>query len=143
MRGDPLAKSIHLFTVVTILYLKLLECIPEWAADAGAKRRPWLKNCAWWLSAAVLFVAAVAQAQIDDRTKQLAHDIFKQLIEINTTDSVGSVTAASEAMAQRFPDAGFPENDLRILGPNDRKKKPVVRLRGSAKHEPVLLIGNF
>ena len=102
-----------------------------------------MKNCAWWWSAAVLFVAAVAQAQIDDRTKQLAHDIFKQLIEINTTDSVGSVTAASEAMAQRFRDAGFPESDLRILGPNDRKKNLVVRLHGSEKHKPVLLIGHL
>jgi len=88
-------------------------------------------------------VAAVAQAQIDDRTKQLAHDIFKQLIEINTTDSVGSVTAASEAMAQRFRDAGFPESDLRILGPNDRKKNLVARLHGSGKHKPVLLIGHL
>ncbi len=44
----------------------------------------------------------------DTATRQLAHDIFKQLIEINTTDSVGSVTAAAEAMAQRFRDAGFP-----------------------------------
>src|SRR5689334_9443600 len=32
----------------------------------------------------------------------LAHDIFKQLIEINTTDSVGNVTTAAEAMAKRF-----------------------------------------
>src|SRR5207253_9995017 len=80
---------------------------------------------------------------IDDQTKQLAHDIFKQLIEINTTDSVGSVTAASEALAQRFRDAGFPESDLRILGPNDRKKNLVVRLHGSGKHKPVLLIGHL
>ena len=41
----------------------------------------------------------------DATTRKLAHDIFKQLIEINTTDSVGSVTAASEAMALRFRDA--------------------------------------
>ena len=106
-------------------------------------RRFRLKNCAWWLSAAVLFVAAVAQAQIDDQNKQLAHDIFKQLIEINTTDSVGSVTAASEAMAQRFRDAGFPDSDLHILGPNDRKKNLVVRLHGSGKHKPILLIGHL
>ena len=84
-----------------------------------------------------------SNAQIEDSTKQLAHDIFKQLIEINTTDSVGSVTAASEAMAQRFRDAGFPESDLRILGPNDRKKNLVVRLHGSGKHKPVLLIGHL
>ena len=82
-------------------------------------------------------------AQIDDSTKQLAHDIFKQLIEINTTDSVGNVTTASEAMAQRFRDAGFPESDLHILGPNNRKKNLVVRIHGSGKHKPLLLMGHI
>jgi acetylornithine deacetylase/succinyl-diaminopimelate desuccinylase-like protein len=82
-------------------------------------------------------------AQVDDATRQLSHDILKQLIEINTTDSVGNVSTASEAMAQRFRDAGFPESDLHILGPNDRKKNLVVRFHGSGKHKPVLLIGHL
>jgi acetylornithine deacetylase/succinyl-diaminopimelate desuccinylase-like protein len=84
-----------------------------------------------------------ANAQLDDATKQLSHDIFKQLIEINTTDSVGSVTAASEAMARRFRDAGYPDEDIYIGGPNDRKKNVVIRLHGSGKHKPVLLIGHL
>lgn len=89
-------------------------------------------------------ISLSASAQMDDAaTRQLAHDIFKQLIEINTTDSVGSVTAASEAMAQRFRDAGFPASDIQVLGPNDRKKNVVVRLHGSGKHKPVLLIGHL
>ena len=81
----------------------------------------------------------------DEATRRLAVDIFKQLIEINTTDSVGSVTAAAEAMAQRFRDAGFPESDIHVMGPssNDRKKNVVVRLHGSGKHKPVLLIGHL
>src|ERR1700724_3229498 len=82
-------------------------------------------------------------AQADEPTRRLSLDIFKQLIEINTTDSVGSVTAASEAMAQRFRDAGFPDRDIHVLGPNDRKKNVVVRLHGSGKHKPVLLIGHL
>src|SRR5437588_9642459 len=79
----------------------------------------------------------------DAATRRLAVDIFKQLIEINTTDSVGSVTAAAEAMAQRFRDAGFAESDIQVMGPNDRKKNVVVRLHGSGKHRPVLLIGHL
>lgn len=93
------------------------------------------------LCAALL--GASCSAQLDDSTKRLSHDIFKQLIEINTTDSVGSVTAAAEAMAQRFRDAGFPESDIHIAGPNDRKKNLVVRYHGSGKHKPVLLIGHL
>ncbi len=94
------------------------------------------------LCAAALFTPDT-HAQIDDPTKQLAHDIFKQLIEINTTDSVGNVTSASEAVAKRFRDAGFPESDIHVLGPNDRKKNLVVRFHGSGKHKPVLLIGHL
>ena len=93
--------------------------------------------------ACAVLLVPIANAQVDDSTKQLSHDIFKQLVEINTTDSVGSVTAAAEAMAQRFRDAGFPDEDIRIGGPNDRKKNVVVRLHGSGKHKPVLLIGHL
>lgn len=97
----------------------------------------------WSLTFAFLLLAIASQSQMDDATRQLSHDIFKQLIEINTTDSVGNVTTASEAVAGRFRDAGFPESDIRILGPNDRKKNLVVRLHGSGKHRPVLLIGHL
>jgi acetylornithine deacetylase/succinyl-diaminopimelate desuccinylase-like protein len=90
-----------------------------------------------------LFFTAASRAQVDDATRKLSHDIFKQLIEINSTDSVGSVTAAAEAMAQRFRDAGFAEADMQILGPNERKKNLVVRLRGTGKHKPLLLIGHL
>ena len=93
----------------------------------------------------VLFITSDSQSQIDDATRKLSHDIFQQLIEINSTDSVGNVTTASEAMAQRFRDAGFADADLQILGPNDkdRKKNLVVRLHGNGKHKPILLIGHL
>ena len=90
-----------------------------------------------------VLLAPIANAQLDDSTKQLAHDIFKQLIEINTTDSVGNVSTAAEAMAQRFREAGFADTDIHIGGPNDRKKNVVVRYHGSGKHKPVLLIGHL
>lgn len=92
---------------------------------------------------AVLFslvVADPARAQVDDATKKLSHDIFKQLIEINTTDSVGNVTTAAEAMAQRLRDAGFPESDIQVLGPNDLKKNMVARIHGAGTSKPILFI---
>ena len=85
----------------------------------------------------------LAKAQNLDPTNQLARDIFKQLIEINTTDSMGNVTTAAEAMAQRLRVAGFSENDLHIAGPNDRKKNLVVRLKGAGRRKPVLFIGHL
>jgi acetylornithine deacetylase/succinyl-diaminopimelate desuccinylase-like protein len=105
-------------------------------------RRTWLVLlCSLFLC--FLFFTPATQAQIDDATRKLSHDIFKQLIEINSTDSVGSVTAAAEAVAQRFRDAGFAETDMQLLGPNDRKKNLVVRLHGTGKRKPLLLIGHL
>jgi acetylornithine deacetylase/succinyl-diaminopimelate desuccinylase-like protein len=73
-----------------------------------------------------------------------AHDIFRQLIEINTTDSIGSTTLAAQAMAKRLLDAGFPAADVTVLGPNDRKGNLVARYRGrpGSKLKPVLIIGH-
>lgn len=93
--------------------------------------------------AVFLFMASNMYAQGTDPNHQFAHDIFKQLIEINTTDSSGNVTTAAEAMAQRFRDAGFPASDIYLGGPNDRKHNLVVRLHGARKHRPVLLIGHL
>jgi hypothetical protein len=83
-------------------------------------------------TAAVLLLTGTGHAQTDP-ANALARDIFKELIEINTTDSVGNVTTASEAMAKRLRAAAFAAEDIQILGPNDRKKNLVVRLRGSGK----------
>ena len=38
----------------------------------------------------------------DTETRKLALDIFKQLVEINTTETAGNVTMAIEAIAQRL-----------------------------------------
>src|SRR5215813_5747922 len=83
----------------------------------------------------------VARAQTESAANAEARAIFQQLIEINTTDSIGSVTKASEAMAQRLLDAGFSEKDVRIAGPNARKKNLVVRYHGSGQKKPILFIG--
>jgi len=45
----------------------------------------------------VLLLCSLAFAQSETANHRLAHDVFKQLIEINTTDSTGNVTTAAEA----------------------------------------------
>jgi len=80
------------------------------------------------------------RAQLNNTTKQLARNIYKQLIEINTTDSVGSTTVAAEAMARRLRDAGFPASDVQVLGPNARKGNLVARLHGTGARKPILMI---
>jgi acetylornithine deacetylase/succinyl-diaminopimelate desuccinylase-like protein len=72
-----------------------------------------------------------------------AREIFKQLIEINTTDTPkGNVTTAAAAMQKRFLDAGFAADDVHLLGPDARKQNLVVRMRaaGSPNEKPVLFL---
>jgi hypothetical protein len=46
--------------------------------------------------AGLLLAAGLASAAgMDDATRQLSRDIFRELIEINTTDSVGNTTVAA------------------------------------------------
>jgi acetylornithine deacetylase/succinyl-diaminopimelate desuccinylase-like protein len=92
---------------------------------------------------ASLSLGQFARAQTSETVNQEARAIFKQLIEINTTDSIGNVTKASEAMAQRFLAAGFLQQDVRIAGPNERKKNLVVSFHGTGKKKPVLFIGHL
>ncbi|HWE50530.1 MAG TPA: M20/M25/M40 family metallo-hydrolase [Bryobacteraceae bacterium] len=97
-------------------------------------------------SIAGLLLAASGFAQPNGEPtpqQQLARDIFQQLIEINTTDSVGDNTKAAEAMAMRFRAAGYPEADIHLLGPAPRKGNLVVRLHGTGPARPVLFIGHL
>ena len=95
------------------------------------------------LFSTLLVSPCTATAQIDGQTRKLAHDIFEQLIDINTTDSVGNVTTAAKAMQQRLLDAGFAKEDMYLGGPNDRKENLVVRYRGTGKEKPILFIGHL
>jgi acetylornithine deacetylase/succinyl-diaminopimelate desuccinylase-like protein len=71
--------------------------------------------------------------------RKLAHDIFKELIEINTTSVYGS-TKAAEAMASRLKSAGFTDSDISVIGPDPQHKNLVVRYKGKAGLKPVLFI---
>ncbi len=81
-----------------------------------------------------------AKAQADPA---LTRQIFKELIEINTTISTGSTTVAAEAMAKQLKAAGFTDADIFIGGPNDRSGNLVVRLRGTGKRKPILLLAHL
>src|SRR6186997_1342533 len=95
--------------------------------------------------ASLLIGALDLSAQTLAAHQQLARDVYKQLIEINTSDSVGDNTAAAEAMAARFRAAGFPAADIFVGGPAPRKGNLVVRYRGrpGASQKPILLLAHL
>ncbi len=95
------------------------------------------------LALSVAASVAAAPPALDPKTKQLAFDIYKELVEINTTNSSGNNTTAAEAMAARLKAAGFPAADVQVLAPNPRKGNLVARLHGTGKEKPLLLLAHL
>ncbi len=88
---------------------------------------------------------AAAGSGLDAADRALARDIFRELIEIDTTDEHGATTPAAEAMARRLRAAGFPSADVVVIGPNPRKGNLVARYRGRSGStlKPLLLLGHL
>jgi acetylornithine deacetylase/succinyl-diaminopimelate desuccinylase-like protein len=72
--------------------------------------------------AASALVGVSAQAQAPSPDKAAFRELYKELVETNTTGSAGSCTLAAERMAARLKAAGFPETDLHLLVPPDHPK---------------------
>jgi acetylornithine deacetylase/succinyl-diaminopimelate desuccinylase-like protein len=75
--------------------------------------------------------------------QKLTFDIFKELVEIDTTTASGDTARAADAMARRLRDAGFPEADIQVFSPAPRKGNLVARLRGTGALRPMLLLAHI
>jgi acetylornithine deacetylase/succinyl-diaminopimelate desuccinylase-like protein len=87
-----------------------------------------------------------AQAQSAREGEVAFRELYKELIEINTTLSAGSCTAAAEAMAARLKAGGLPPGDMQILAPADRPKDGalIAVLRGQDREsQPILLLAHL
>jgi acetylornithine deacetylase/succinyl-diaminopimelate desuccinylase-like protein len=91
----------------------------------------------------LLLALLLAQASPSDQENQLVRGLLRELIEINTTHSVGSTGKAAEAMAARLRTAGFDASDVQVLGPHSAHANLVARLRGTGARKPILLISHL
>jgi acetylornithine deacetylase/succinyl-diaminopimelate desuccinylase-like protein len=94
--------------------------------------------------AGLLTGASPAQTPAPDEVAFRA--LYKQLVEINTTRSVGSCTQAAEAMRARLLAAGIPAADMQILAPPDRPQDGalIAVLHGRDRlAKPILLLAHI
>ena len=93
---------------------------------------------------ALLFCTALsfAQPQAPEVDRKLFREIYQELVEINTSDSVGDTTQAAQAMAARLKSAGFTDAEMQIVVPPGAPKKGnlVARLKGTGAKKPLLLL---
>ena len=78
---------------------------------------------------------------------QRARSILSELVETNTTNSErGDNTVAARALERLLLDAGFPEQDVHVLVPDDAPTKGnlVARYRGrDSTLNPILLLAHI
>jgi len=88
---------------------------------------------------------AHSQTQVLSPDQAMLREIYKELIEINTTDSAGDTTAAAQAMAARLRSGGFAAGDMQLVVPPGGPKKGnlVARLVGSGAARPMLLLAHL
>jgi len=105
------------------------------------RRRTWSTSLA-----AVVFAVSGAAAQ--DRSmppasdQQLARAIYKEMIEVNSGYTSGSTTPVVDAVAKRLKAAGFPTSDIFVGGASPKKANLVVRLHGTGRRKPILLLAH-
>src|SRR5216684_3756038 len=102
------------------------------------------RSAIWVALGASLAFHALAQSAPTPAQQQL-REIYKELVEINTTDSAGSCTAAAEAMAARLKAGGLLAQDVQVIVPPGGLKKGnlVARYRGTGAKRPVMLLGHL
>ena len=97
------------------------------------------------MQTAIVLVAAIAAILQTPPTpdQQLAHDVLKQLVEINTTtDTIGTELAA-KAIEQRLLAAGFSHDDVQVMGPDAKHSNVMIRLRGRSAAKPIVLMAHL
>jgi acetylornithine deacetylase/succinyl-diaminopimelate desuccinylase-like protein len=87
-------------------------------------------------------LAAPIHAQPRNPHEQLAFDIYKELVEINTVTATGDTARAADAMAARLLAAGFPPQDVQVFKPAPRKGNLVAKLRGTGVRKPIILMAH-
>ena len=92
------------------------------------------------------FGAAGAESAGPSPDEAAFRALYKELIEINTTRSVGNCTRAAEAMQAHLLAAGIPGADMQILAPPEAPNDGalVAVLRGTDKSiKPILLLAHI
>jgi acetylornithine deacetylase/succinyl-diaminopimelate desuccinylase-like protein len=87
-------------------------------------------------------VPLAAQTMAPDADKQLAHDIYKEFVEVQSGFTTGSTTPVAEGAAARLRAAGFPAADIFVGGAIPKKANLVARYHGTGKRKPLLLLAH-
>ncbi len=90
------------------------------------------------------FIPLSSHAETQSEHQQLAFEIFKELVESDTTHSTGNTLVVVERLAARLKAEGFPDDDVHQIPHGERKSNLVARLRSANPvRRPILLLAHL
>ena len=116
---------------------------------AALRRKHFTSHGSFWIACCAALVSILpvtlgpAAAEGLNPQQQLAFDIYKELVEINTVTATGDTARAAGAMAARLQAAGFADADVHAFSPAPHKGNLVARLRGTGARKPILLVAHL
>lgn len=96
--------------------------------------------------AAAILIAATAQAQAADAGKSAFREIYREMVETDSSPTTGSCTQVVRAAEARLTAAGFAADDLQVVIPENKPDDGniVARIRApGAKKKGVLLLAHI
>jgi acetylornithine deacetylase/succinyl-diaminopimelate desuccinylase-like protein len=95
----------------------------------------------------VLLGAATAEAAPDSlppRWQQVAHDVLKDIVNVNTAQGGEGTTKAAQVVAEYLRRAGFADSDMSLAGPDPKNLNLIVRFHGTrTSARPMLQIAHL
>jgi acetylornithine deacetylase/succinyl-diaminopimelate desuccinylase-like protein len=120
------------------------ESAQVYLVSPGANVKRWIYAAAVLLAGAPALVVAADGPVPPPDDVDLAREMLRQLVAIDTTHAKGS-TRAAETVRAWLLRAGFDERDLVLVAPADKPTTGnlVIRYRGTGKDRPVLFLGHL
>ena len=94
------------------------------------------------VAAVALLASLAAPASAQEPSEQRFRDLYRELVETDTTLSNGSCTLAAERMSTRLRAAGYPAAQVRVIVPPKFPKQGnlVLRIPGTQPELPAVLL---
>jgi acetylornithine deacetylase/succinyl-diaminopimelate desuccinylase-like protein len=102
-----------------------------------------VKRMVFHWASAILLAGFIASANAQARADRTAFvNLYRELVETNTTYSAGDCTRAAKLLESRFREAGFTESELILYVPPDRPRDGglVVTWNGRSSSTPPMLL---
>jgi len=94
--------------------------------------------------ACLALLATQTVAQGDDEHARKAFEIYKTIVEVDTSKAQGNTPRVARYLADELMAAGFPEDDVRVVPKGDFATLiATYRGDGSAGRKPILFLGHL